>query len=103
MVPLPTVRPWSTVRSLSPCTHTSVPDAALDAYTYYHTMGGRNYQSYSKPWADEAMDKLLTAIRRVLGGEEIAAIVSGGDYSRRNLVRAVRRHESGEPGSPMHR
>ncbi|RLT26393.1 MAG: ABC transporter substrate-binding protein [Chloroflexi bacterium] len=41
--------------------HTSVPDAALDAYTYYHTKGGRNYQSYSKPWADAAMDKLLLA------------------------------------------
>jgi peptide/nickel transport system substrate-binding protein len=41
--------------------HTSVPDAAIDAYTYYHTKGGRNYQSYSKPWADDAMDKLLAA------------------------------------------
>jgi ABC-type transport system substrate-binding protein len=41
--------------------HTSVPDAAIDAYTYYHTKGGRNYQSYSKPWADEAMDKLILA------------------------------------------
>jgi len=41
--------------------HTSVPDAAIDAYTYYHTKGGRNYQSYSKPWADEMMDKLLLA------------------------------------------
>jgi ABC-type transport system substrate-binding protein len=41
--------------------HTSVPDAAIDAYTYYHTKGGRNYQSYSKPWADEMMDKLIIA------------------------------------------
>ena len=41
--------------------HTSVPDAAIDAYTYYHTKGGRNYQSYSKPWADEMMDKLILA------------------------------------------
>ncbi|RLT27207.1 MAG: ABC transporter substrate-binding protein [Chloroflexi bacterium] len=41
--------------------HTSVPDAAIDAYTYYHTKGGRNYQSYSKPWADSAMEKLLLA------------------------------------------
>jgi len=41
--------------------HTSVPDAAIDAYTYYHTKGGRNYQSYSKPWADAAMEKLLLA------------------------------------------
>ena len=41
--------------------HTSVPDAAIDAVTYYHTKGGRNYQSYSKPWADEALDKLVAA------------------------------------------
>jgi peptide/nickel transport system substrate-binding protein len=41
--------------------HTSVPDAAIDAFTYYHTKGGRNYQSYSKPWADEMMEKLLLA------------------------------------------
>ena len=42
--------------------HTSVPDAAIDAVTYYHTKGGRNYQSYSKPWADELLDKLLLAV-----------------------------------------
>ncbi|MFA7297522.1 MAG: ABC transporter substrate-binding protein [Dehalococcoidia bacterium] len=41
--------------------HTSVPDAAIDAVTYYHTKGGRNYQSYSKPWADELLNKLLLA------------------------------------------
>ena len=41
--------------------HTSVPAAAIDARTYYHTTGGRNYQGYSKPWADEALDKLLAA------------------------------------------
>jgi len=34
-------------------------------------------------------------LRRVLGGEELAGYVSGGDYSRRNLVRAVRRHVDG--------
>lgn len=31
-------------------------------------------------------------VHRVLGGEERAAYVSRGEYSRRNLVRAVRRH-----------
>ena len=41
--------------------HTSVPAAAIDARTYYHTTGGRNYQGYSKPWADEALDKLIRA------------------------------------------
>jgi hypothetical protein len=30
-------------------------------------------------------------VRGVLGGEETAAIISRGEYSRRNLVRAVRR------------
>lgn len=30
-------------------------------------------------------------VRGLLGGEEVAAYVSAGDYSRRNLVRAVRR------------
>jgi glyoxylase-like metal-dependent hydrolase (beta-lactamase superfamily II) len=33
-------------------------------------------------------------VRRVLGGEEAAALVSRGSYSRRNLVRAARRHAS---------
>jgi len=36
-------------------------------------------------WSDRAI------VARVLGGEELAALVSGGDYARRNLVRAVRR------------
>ena len=34
-------------------------------------------------------------LRRVLGGEELAGYVSGGDYSRRNLVKAVRRRLEG--------
>jgi hypothetical protein len=34
-------------------------------------------------------------VRRVLGGEESAAYVSGGEYSRRNFARAVRRHVGG--------
>jgi len=46
--------------------HTAVPDAAIEARTYYHTDGGRNYQSFSEPWADEAIDKML----RVLSFEE---------------------------------
>jgi peptide/nickel transport system substrate-binding protein len=41
--------------------HTSVPDAAIDAVTYWHTDGGRNYQGYSQPWADEILDKLTAA------------------------------------------
>ena len=36
-------------------------------------------------WSDREI------VRRVLGGEERAAYVSAGDYSRRNLVKAVRR------------
>jgi glyoxylase-like metal-dependent hydrolase (beta-lactamase superfamily II) len=37
-------------------------------------------------WSDRAI------VRQVLGGEETAALVSGGDYARRNLVKAVRQH-----------
>lgn len=37
-------------------------------------------------WSDRAI------VRAVLGGEEKTAYVSWGDYSRRNLVKAVRRH-----------
>jgi glyoxylase-like metal-dependent hydrolase (beta-lactamase superfamily II) len=47
-------------------------------------------------WSDRAI------VQRVLGGEEIAAVVSRGDYSRRNLVRAVRRHAAIAPGSSVH-
>jgi ABC-type transport system substrate-binding protein len=41
--------------------HTSVPDAAIDAVTYWHTKGGRNYQGYSQAWADAILDKLTAA------------------------------------------
>jgi ABC-type transport system substrate-binding protein len=41
--------------------HTMVPDAAIDARTYYHSKGGRNYQSYERPWVDEALDKMFAA------------------------------------------
>ncbi len=41
--------------------HTSVPDGAIDAVTYWHTKGGRNYQGYSQPWADAILDKLSLA------------------------------------------
>jgi glyoxylase-like metal-dependent hydrolase (beta-lactamase superfamily II) len=39
-------------------------------------------------WSDRAI------VRRMLGGEELAAALSRGEYARRNLVRAVRRHVS---------
>ena len=48
-------------------------------------------------WSDRAI------VQRVLGGEEIAAVVSLGDYARRNLVRAVRRNVSKARESPVHR
>jgi glyoxylase-like metal-dependent hydrolase (beta-lactamase superfamily II) len=38
-----------------------------------------------------AGDDDATIVRRVLGGEDAAAVVSQGHYSRRNLVRIVRR------------
>ena len=39
--------------------HTMVPNAVADARTYYHSQGGRNYQSWERPWADEILDKVL--------------------------------------------
>jgi glyoxylase-like metal-dependent hydrolase (beta-lactamase superfamily II) len=39
-------------------------------------------------WTDRAI------LKRVLGGEEIAALVSVGEYARRNLVRAVRKRKA---------
>ncbi|MGE3960090.1 MAG: ABC transporter substrate-binding protein [Dehalococcoidia bacterium] len=39
--------------------HTMVPNAVADARTYYHSQGGRNYQSFERPWADEILDKVL--------------------------------------------
>ena len=48
-------------------------------------------------WSDRAI------VRGVLGGEEFAALVSRGDYSRRNLVRAVRRHAAEIDASAVHR
>ena len=56
-------------------------------------------------WLSEAMASIEDMVRagvrdddilrRVLGGEELAGYVSGGDYSRRNLVKAVRRRVEG--------
>jgi peptide/nickel transport system substrate-binding protein len=39
--------------------HTSVPDVAVEAVTYHHTIGGRNYQGYSQKWADEVLEKAV--------------------------------------------
>ena len=47
-------------------------------------------------WSDRAI------VRHVLGGEELAALISRGDYARRNLVRAVRRTMLDARGSPVH-
>lgn len=42
-------------------------------------------------WSDCAI------VKRILGGEEIAALLSRGEYSRRNLVAAVRRQLGARP------
>src|SRR5689334_6338440 len=62
------------------------PVRALDAKVRWleNTLGDIE-RRVREGWSDRAI------VRRVLGGEEIAALVSRGDYSRRNLVRAVRR------------
>ena len=44
----------------------------------------------------QAGDDDATIVRRVLGGEDLAAVVSRGSYSRRNLVRTVRRRVAGQ-------
>ena len=59
--------------------HTSVPDVVADAVTYWHTKGGRNYQSYSRPWADETLEKLQQALKQ----EEKKAIIR--DFSLRYI------------------
>ena len=68
--------------------HTSVPEVGADAVTYYHTKGGRNYQSYSKAWADTALEKLQATVKF----EERKAIVR--DFSLRYI-------KEGPPLLPM--
>jgi hypothetical protein len=53
---------------------------------------GETLETVERRIAAGASDRSI--VRDVLGGEEVAAIVSFGDYSRRNLVKAVRRHLS---------
>jgi glyoxylase-like metal-dependent hydrolase (beta-lactamase superfamily II) len=43
----------------------------------------------ARGWTDRAI------VREVLGGEEAVAVLSAGEYSRRNLVRAVRQRDGG--------
>jgi glyoxylase-like metal-dependent hydrolase (beta-lactamase superfamily II) len=50
---------------------------------------GETLQTVERRVAAGDSDRAI--VREVLGGEEAAAIVSLGEYSRRNLVRAVRR------------
>lgn len=71
---------------------------ALDAKVrWLEATLGEIERRIAEGWSDRAI------VRRVLGGEEIAAVVSFGDYARRNLVRAVRRRLSGAADSPVHR
>jgi len=74
------------------------PVAAIDAKVRWlgDTLGEIE-RRVTEGWSDRAI------VRRVLGGEEIAAVVSFGDYARRNLVRAVRRHISSVDASAVHR
>jgi peptide/nickel transport system substrate-binding protein len=41
--------------------HLGVPDVALEANTYFHSTGSRNYQGYEQPWIDETMEQLKVA------------------------------------------
>lgn len=63
------------------------PRAALGAKAQWLTETlGELERRIAEGWTDREI------VRRVLGGEERASYVSHGDYSRRNLVKAVRRH-----------
>jgi glyoxylase-like metal-dependent hydrolase (beta-lactamase superfamily II) len=74
------------------------PVAALESKTeWLEATLGEIERRVREGWSDRAI------VRRVLGGEEIAAVVSVGDYSRRNLVRAVKRNMSRAAASSMHR
>lgn len=74
------------------------PTAALDAkIAWLSDTLGEIERRVAEGWTDRAI------VQRVLGGEEIAAVVSLGDYARRNFVRAVRRNVSTGARSPMHR
>jgi glyoxylase-like metal-dependent hydrolase (beta-lactamase superfamily II) len=55
---------------------------------------GETLQTIERRVAAGASDRAI--VRDVLGGEEAAAIVSFGNYSRRNLVTAVRRRLSSQ-------
>lgn len=39
-----------------------VPAAALEAVQYFHSEGSRNFEGFSEPWADEAVEKLVRAL-----------------------------------------
>jgi hypothetical protein len=74
------------------------PVQAIDAkIRWLEETLGEIERRVTEGWSDRAI------VQRVLGGEEIAAIVSVGDYARRNLVRAVRRNVANAAGSAMHR
>jgi glyoxylase-like metal-dependent hydrolase (beta-lactamase superfamily II) len=74
------------------------PIEALDAkIRWLGDTLGEIERRVTEGWSDRAI------VQRVLGGEEIAAVVSVGDYARRNLVRAVRRKISNAVGSTVHR
>jgi glyoxylase-like metal-dependent hydrolase (beta-lactamase superfamily II) len=62
------------------------PRTALNARAQWLTeILGEIERRLAEGWSDREI------VRRVLGGEERASYVSHGDYSRRNLVKAVRR------------
>ena len=56
---------------------------------------GQIERHIAEGWTDRAI------VKEKLGGEEPVAVFSAGEYSRRNLVRAVRRRV--ETASPVHR
>ena len=90
--------PYVIIQSLQQ-TKTLAPDRMFDAHRGMivrptHAIGakiqwlGETLQTIERRVHDGWSDRMI--VWRVLGGEEMAAIVSRGDYSRHNLVAAVR-------------
>jgi len=70
------------------------PVAAIDAkIAWLADTLGTIERRIAEGWSDSEI------VKKMLDGEEIAAVLSRGEYARRNLVRAVR----ARTGLPMHR
>ncbi|MDB4877062.1 MAG: beta-lactamase domain protein [Gemmatimonadetes bacterium] len=86
-----------TVLALSPArmfdAHRGFVGRPVEAITAKIEWLGDTLQTIERRVAEGWSDRAI--VRRVLGGEEMSAVASRGDYSRRNLVKAARRRVAG--------